>query len=304
MAKVQPTIRERMAATGEAIFGADPTATEAPRQAFSAKTLADIPGPELGKITNNEFRLFARTARSAATTTKSRALRKTRTRALDNAIKRLATTLSGTPASKLNFGGRLSTIRESIVATAKAGATEGELMLVARDGLLASKAVPGGIATPAIEQLGAKQTRLTKLGAPLSRLKEVTARTPSTRLGRAAGSKFFKGSLPFLALAALELVGRQKEAVKTQRNEIKQILDEASGPAESDLTAELIANFGPEAFQQIAQDPGLALALQERLQSSIDRNLPRGVSVLRATGATGAGDGQSNLEDVLRQLGG
>lgn len=303
MAKVQPTIRERTAAVGEAIFGADPAGTVDPRQAFSAKTLADVPGPELGKITNKQFKLFARTARSAATTTKSKALRKTRTKALDNAIKRLAATLSGTSASKLNFGGRLSAIRESIIATAKAGATEGELVLVARDGLLASKAVPGGISTPAIEQLGAKQARLTELGAPLGRLKGVTARTSSTRLGRAAGSKFLKGSLPFLALAALELVGRQKESVTTQRDEIKRILDEASGPAEGDLTAELIANFGPEAFQQIAQDPGLALALQERLQSSIDRNLPRGVSVLRSTGA-GAGGGQSDLESVLRQLGG
>jgi hypothetical protein len=62
---------------------------------------------------------------------------------------------------------------------------------------------------------------------------------------------------------------------------------------------EFIEAMGPEFLDRLVQDPALALAVHERLQSVAQQNLPRGVSVLRTAPGSSGG---INADELLQQI--
>ncbi len=219
-------------------------------------------------------------------------------RVLNSRIKELATFLTGKPAADLNFGARLGTIRRQLVKASKLGATRAQIGMIAAGslheaGVATSETAKKTIAGMA-ERLGAGGAKAVQAipGAEASRAK-------ASGLRRTLSSKGLRGLAPFAGLMLLEqFIGARREG-KQQKQQITDILERAakSGPSAFGplRTVEFIEAMGPEFLDRLVEDPALALAVHERLQSVAQQNLPRGVSVLRSQGA-------GNPEELLRQI--
>ncbi len=226
------------------------------------------------------------------------------TSVLDGRIKELATFLTGQPAAKLNFGARLGTIRRQLIEASKLGATRSQIGMIASGSLFEAGVLPKTDATRAT--LTGIATRLGPKGAKglqaLPGAEASLAKAGGFR--RALSSKGLRGVAPFAGLMLLEKFLTARSKGKQQKQQITDILEQASqsgpqafGPLR---TVEFIEAMGPEFLDRLVQDPALALAVHERLQSVAQQNLPRGVSVLRS--APGSSGGGINADELLQQI--
>lgn len=292
-----PSEADLRAATG-AVGEAEPVAAEASFTSIHEllrKTAAGTPKDEEAALES----LFTKLKRAADRVNKpGKTGRGLRGRVLNSRIKELATFLTGKPAVDLNFGARLGTIRRQIVQASKLGATRAQIGMIAAGslheaGVATSETAKKTIAGMA-ERLGAGGAKAVQAipGAEASVAKAGIGR-------RALSSKGLRGFAPYAGLMLLDQFLGARRKGREQKQEITAILERAakSGPSAFGplRTVEFIEAMGPEFLDRLVEDPALALAVHERLQSVAQQNLPRGVSVLRSQGA-------GNPEQLLRQI--
>ena len=269
-------------------------------QELLSKTAAGAPKDEEARLTSL-FGKLKRAADRVSGPTKGGA--RLRTSVLDGRIKELATALTGRPAAKLNFGARLGTIRRQLVQASKLGATRAQIGMIASGSLFEAGVLPKTDATRAtlvgiVKRLGPKGAQGLQAipGAEASLAKAGGIR-------RTLSSKGLRGAAPFAGLLLLEKFLGARRKGEQQKQEITGILERASqsgpqafGPLR---TVEFIEAMGPEFLDRLVQDPALALAVHERLQSVAQQNLPQGVSVLRAAPGSSGG---INADELLQQI--
>jgi hypothetical protein len=213
---------------------------------------------------------------------------------LDRSINRLAVSMSEGTVKSVGKA-ELKTIREFLVRAARTGkAKPGDIGLMASSALIETGVVPKaetGFIKRIAQKFGAAGTA--------TGLKQVGT---LGKIGRFAG----RHVAPYAGLMLAEQLLKGQKRKQGEQAQIRQILEEqgrggtsAFGPIQ---TVEFIEAMGPEFLDAISQDPALAIALQDRLQSAAGGGLPPGAAVLRAEGPGGGGG--MDIEALLAQMGG
>ncbi len=285
-------LKERAAAVGRA-FVDDPTQPgisalppEAPDTGlkFFGKGVGKSRTPEglFSKIEKASHRLAGGVGKSRVWRT-----------SLDKNINRLAVEMSEGAVKSVGKAD-LKTIREFLIRAARTGkAKPGDLGLMASSALIETGVVPQtetGFIKRIAQKFGASGTAtgLKKVGT-------------LAKVGR-----FAAGQAPFAGLLVADQLLKGRRRKQGEQEQIRQILEEqgkggtsAFGPIQ---TVEFIEALGPDFLDAISQDPALAIALQDRLQSAAGGGLPPGAAVLRAEGPGGGGG--MDIEALLAQMGG
>jgi hypothetical protein len=247
---------------------------------------------------------FERLAKSAKSLVK--ASTKAREKVLIRHIEELASLLGETPKASIKYGGQLKFIRSMVKNAAKAGWSTGEIGILTSTALYESGAIRTSAGASNMQKVMATYEAEVGLGGATPRLaKGAAAAAHVGKAGRFISSvgRFAKGAAPFAALMGLDALVNKRLQVQSEKKQVQQILEKASGGGASAFgpmqTVEFIEAMGPEFVESLMQDPSLVLALHDKLQSMTTGNLPRGTAVLRSA-AGGGVDAQVLLEQLGR----